>query len=66
MRTDDDNQRVFRAMCEMKFVVYGDMPLKKLRDKIFCQADFWCNLEDSEDATDTSKYFMVSFKRLDF
>lgn len=61
MRNDDDNQRMFRSMCEMKFVVRGDMPLKKLRDKIFCQSDLWCNLEDNEDASDPSKYFMVAF-----
>jgi hypothetical protein len=59
LRHEEDHQRIFRTMCEMKFMIRGDMTLKKLRDKIFCPADFWCNLEDTEDASDTSKYFMV-------
>nr|CAD2203900.1 unnamed protein product [Meloidogyne enterolobii] len=32
---------------EVKFLVRGDMPLVKLREKIFCTSDFWSN-EDFE------------------
>jgi len=51
----------FRSMCEMKFLVRGEMPLMRLREKILCQADFWCNLEDTEDASSQSNYFMHQF-----
>ncbi|CAK5010352.1 unnamed protein product [Meloidogyne enterolobii] len=33
---------------EVKFLVRGDMPLVKLREKIFCASDFWSNYEDFE------------------
>uniref|UniRef100_A0A914HUV6 snRNA-activating protein complex subunit 3 n=1 Tax=Globodera rostochiensis TaxID=31243 RepID=A0A914HUV6_GLORO len=34
--------------CEVKLMVRGDMPLVRLREKIFCPSDFWSNLEDFE------------------
>ena len=49
----------FRSQCETKFLIRGDMPLSKLREKIFCQADFWSNLEDTESASNQDDYFMV-------
>lgn len=35
------------------------MPLTKLRNKIFCASDFWCNLEDFQSAYDKNAYFSV-------
>ncbi|KAI6228935.1 Small nuclear RNA-activating complex polypeptide 3 [Aphelenchoides fujianensis] len=55
------NHNDYRSLCEVKLQVRGDMPLAKLREKIFCQADFWCGLEDTQDASDQSNYFMNRF-----
>ncbi|KAL3092344.1 hypothetical protein niasHT_026883 [Heterodera trifolii] len=38
----------YKNICEAKLMVRGQMPLVKLREKIFCPSDFWSNLEDYE------------------
>ncbi|KAI1723338.1 snRNA-activating protein complex subunit 3 [Ditylenchus destructor] len=50
----------FRKRCEVKLLVRGETPLVKLRDKIFCASDFWCNVEDTE-VLDKDAYFSKRF-----
>ncbi|KAI1722907.1 snRNA-activating protein complex subunit 3 [Ditylenchus destructor] len=50
----------FRKRCEVKLLVCGKTPLVKLRDKIFCASDFWCNVEDTE-VLDKDAYFSKRF-----
>ncbi|CAD5224083.1 unnamed protein product [Bursaphelenchus okinawaensis] len=54
--TNTDNS--LRKQCEVKYMVTGDMLLSKLREKVFCQADYWCNKQDYEDNSDPNNYFM--------
>jgi snRNA-activating protein complex subunit 3 len=61
-RTPQGQENIaLRKRCEVKLLIRGDMPLVKLREKIFCSADFWCNLEDFEDAKNPTAYFSHRF-----
>ncbi|KAI6186620.1 Small nuclear RNA-activating complex polypeptide 3 [Aphelenchoides besseyi] len=51
----------YRTLCEVRFRIRGQMSLAKLKSKIFCQADFWCGIKHTEDASDQSNYFMNKF-----
>uniref|UniRef100_A0A915DQJ2 snRNA-activating protein complex subunit 3 n=1 Tax=Ditylenchus dipsaci TaxID=166011 RepID=A0A915DQJ2_9BILA len=46
-----------RNRCEVKLVVRGDTPLSKLKNKIFCASDLWCNRKDDETMHDRETYF---------
>jgi hypothetical protein len=64
MRCEGAPQSQFRSMCEIKFLLRGDMPLTKLREKITCQADIWLNVEDTDDVSENDKYYIVSITDL--
>uniref|UniRef100_A0AC35FKU6 snRNA-activating protein complex subunit 3 n=1 Tax=Panagrolaimus sp. PS1159 TaxID=55785 RepID=A0AC35FKU6_9BILA len=52
------NQNPKKIKAETRLMLRGDMPLVKLRDKIFCAYDYFSNLQDYEDATNPEDYYL--------
>uniref|UniRef100_A0A914XVJ9 snRNA-activating protein complex subunit 3 n=1 Tax=Panagrolaimus superbus TaxID=310955 RepID=A0A914XVJ9_9BILA len=47
-----------KLKAETRLLLRGEMPLIKLRDKIFCAYDYFSNLQDFEDATNPEDYYL--------
>uniref|UniRef100_A0A7E4ZU57 snRNA-activating protein complex subunit 3 n=1 Tax=Panagrellus redivivus TaxID=6233 RepID=A0A7E4ZU57_PANRE len=57
-RLPRDVQKQSRVRPDVKLLIRGEMPLSKLRDKIFCGYDYFSNLHDFEDASNVKDYYI--------
>jgi len=56
-----DTSKTNKLRSEVKLLVRGNMPLVKLRDKIFCPYDYFSNKYDFEDASNVDDYYVNKY-----